>query len=171
MIKQCLAALLALCFATGVFAQETSTKIAVLNQQKAVLDTVAAKNRLKAMIENADFVANKKEYDDAVAARRALLKKAQKEAPTMTQEQQAELAGKIQEKEADAKHAAGKLKAAEQKVAREILVDNNQSLMAAVSKIIETENIGILMPSESLLYGDPALDITNRVTELMNAAE
>lgn len=170
MIKQLVAAVLALCCVTAANAQ-VSTKIAVIDRQKAILETVAAKEQFKALVEDADFVANKKEYDAAVEQVRALYAKAQKEGPTMSQDQQAELAAKVQEKEADVKHAQSKLKAAEQKLARDILVESSNKMTAVIKKLIDAEGIGLLLPAEGVFYAAESYDITTRVTEMLNAEE
>lgn len=167
MLKNILMAVVATACLFSSIAQAAGV-IAVIDRNRAVLETAQAKERLKALTENADFIANKKEYDAAVDAVRALYAKAQKEAPTMSQEQQAELGAKIQEKEADVKHVTSKLQAAEQNLARDILKDSNAKLSQVIKKLIDEKKIGLLIPLEATLYATPDYDITAEVTELMN---
>jgi len=159
-------ALLASCL-VATYAQAAGA-IAVIDRNRAVMETAVAKERIKSLSENADFVAKKKEYDQAVEALKALYAKAQKEAPTMSQADQADLGAKIQEKEADVKHITGKLQAAEQNLAREILQQYSPKLNQAIKSLIEEKKIGLLLPVESALYATPEYDITAEVTALIN---
>ena len=147
------------------------SKIAVVNVQKAILDTVASKNRLRTLRESADFMANLKERDAAYEALKELSAKAQKEGPTMSVEEKKALALKVQEKEADVKHAASKLQAAEQQLGREILLDHNEKYKAVVNNLIKEQGIGLLLTAEAVLYGNSDYDITALVTERLNAAQ
>lgn len=155
--------------ATAFAAQaQAAGKVAVVDRQKAILDTVVAKDKLKALRESADFVANLKERDNAVAKVKELYAKANKEGPTMSKDQQADLALKIQEKEADMKHAAKKLQAAEQVLAREILLEFNEKMMAVINDLIKEDGIGLLLGETAVLYAAGDYSITARVTEKLN---
>lgn len=153
--------------ATQAFAAD---KIAVVDRQKAILETVVAKNKLRELRESADFVANLKERDAAVAKVKDLYTKAQKEGPTMSKAEQTDLALKIQEKEADVKHAATKLQSAEQQLAREVLQQLNEKMMAVVSDLIKEESIGLLLET-GVLYADADFSITAKVTEKLNTVK
>lgn len=170
MFKQIMAAVLIVSSlgATQAFAEG---KIAVVDRQKAILGTVLAKNKLRELRESADFVANMKERDAAIAKVKDLYAKAQKEGPTMSKEGQTDLALKIQEKEADVKHAATKLQSAEQQLAREVLIQVNEKMMAVISDLVKEEGIGLLLEESVVLFADADSSITARVTEKLNTVQ
>lgn len=170
MLKKTILAVLA-AFSMLAAVAHADGKIAVIDRQKAILDTVVSKDRLKTLRESADFVANLKERDAAIEQLKALYAKAQKEGPVMSKDQQQALALKVQEKEADVKHAAGKLQSAEQQLAREIIIEFNEKMMAVVNDIIKQDGIGLLLGEEGVLYADDTYSITARVTEKLNTVK
>ncbi len=167
MFKKIAVSVLALCCLVAGQAYAAG-KIAVVDRQKAILDTVEAKNRLRKLRESADFVANLKERDVAISKVKELYAKAQKEGPTMSKDEQTSLALKIQEKEADVKHAATKLQSYEQQLAREILLEHNEKMMAVINDIIKEEEVGLLLGEEGVLYANAEYSITAKVTEKLN---
>ncbi len=167
MFKKIAVSVLALCCLVAGQAYAAG-KIAVVDRQKAILDTVEAKNRLRKLRESADFVANLKERDVAISKVKELYAKAQKEGPTMSKDEQTSLALKIQEKEADVKHAATKLQSYEQQLARGILLEHNEKMMAVINDIIKEEEVGLLLGEEGVLYANAEYSITAKVTEKLN---
>lgn len=169
MFKQMIAAVLILT-SFGASQAFAAGKIVVVDRQKAILETVVAKNKLRELRESADFVANLKERDAAIEKVKELYAKAQKEGPTMSKAEQTDLSLKIREKEADVKHAATKLQSAEQQLAREVLLEVNEKMMAVINDIIKEEGIGMLLET-GVLYADADYSITAKVTEKLNAVQ
>lgn len=169
MVKQIVAAVL-IAVSLAATPALAAGKIAVIDRQQAILETEFAKNKLRELRESADFVANLKERDAAIAKVKELYGKAQKEGPTMSKDDQTDLAMKIQEKEADVKHAATKLQSAEQQLAREVLIQSSDKMMAVISDLIKEEGIGLLLET-GVLFADADYSITARVTEKLNTAK
>jgi outer membrane protein len=159
---------LAMCamMATQALAQG---KIAVVDIQRAILETDSAKLRLDGLREDASYVENKKELEVIQQAGQDLLEKLQKDGAVMSADQKAAQQGKLKEKQADLKHVAGKLQAAEQQLARQILVEMEAGARTAISGVIKDEGIGLLLDAQSALHADTSYDITAKITQKLNA--
>ena len=144
-------------------------KIAVVDIQRAILETDAAKTRLDGLRQDASYVENKKELEKIQQEGQDLLEKLQKDGPTMSAEQKNGQQAKLKEKQADLKHVAGKLQASEQQLARQILVEMEAPARAAISTVIKEEGIGLLLDAQAALHADTSYDITAKITQKLNS--
>ncbi len=143
-------------------------KIAVVDPQRAILETDIAKERLEALRKDADYVANKKQIDDIQAEAKKLLEKAKKDGEIMTAEQKSSMQKKLQEKQADLKHIATKMQKAEQDLARRVIAELGQKTEAVITDIVKTDSIGLILDAQSAIFADPGYDITAKVTQRLN---
>lgn len=164
--KQILVLVVLACSAATALAAD---KIAVVNVQRAIIDTDVAKERLESLRTEADFKSNMKDVEKIKKEGQALVEKLQKDGPVMSAEQQAALQKKIQEKQADLEHIARKLQAKEQEVLQEIMSQRQEQTKKVISEIIETEGIGLLLDNRAALHAEPGYDITAKVTHALNA--
>jgi outer membrane protein len=144
-------------------------KIAIVNVQRAIVDTDTAKQRLESLRKEADFKANMKDVDKIKKEGQSLVEKLQKDGPVMSTDQQAALQKKIQEKQADLEHIARKLQAREQEVLQEIMAQQQEQTKSVINDIIKSEKIGLLLDSRAALHAEPGYDITAKVTQKLNS--
>lgn len=164
--KQSLAIVFLLALSGFALAAE---KIAVVDVQRAIIDTEMAKERLASLREEADFKGNMDEVEAIKKEGQALVEKLQKDGPVMSSEQQAALQKKIQEKQADLEHIARKLQAKEQEVLQEIMVQRQEQTKKVISELIKSEGIGLLLDKRAAIHAEPGFDITAKVTSKLNA--
>lgn len=144
-------------------------KIAIVNVQRAIVDTDAAKERLEGLRKEADFKTNMKDVERIKKEGQSLVEKLQKDGPVMSPEQQAAMQKKIQEKQADLEHIARKLQAREQEVLQEIMAQRQDQTKTVINDIIKSEGIGLLLDSRAALHAEPGYDITAKVTQKLNS--
>jgi outer membrane protein len=77
---------------------------------------------------------------------------------------------KLKEKQADLKHVASKLQAAEQQLARQILIEMEAKAKAAITLVIKEGGIGLLLDAQAALHADTSYDITAKITKQLNAS-
>lgn len=162
-----LLAVLAMMACTGM--AMGAEKIAVVDVQRAIIDTEMAKERLAGLREEADFKSNMEEVESIKKEGQSLVEKLQKDGPVMSAEQQAALQKKIQEKQADLEHIARKLQAKEQEVLQEIMVQRQEQTKKVISELIKSEGIGLLLDKRAAIHAEPGFDITAKVTHELNA--
>jgi outer membrane protein len=148
-----------------VFAQGS---VAIVDAQRAILETDVAKDRLEALRKDADYVASKKQLEDIQKEGEALIKKLQKDAAVMSAEQKAEQQKKLQEKQADLQHIAGKLQKAEQELARGLMTELGGKAKVVISDVIKADGIGLLLDAQTAIHADAGYDITAKVTQRLN---
>jgi outer membrane protein len=144
-------------------------KIAIVNVQRAIVDTDSAKQRLESLRKEAEFKSNMKEVEQIKKEGQSLVEKLQKDGPVMSADQQAALQKKIQEKQADLEHVGRKLQAREQEVLQEIMAQKQEQTKTVINDIIKAEGIGLLLDSRAALHAEGKFDITAKVTSKLNA--
>lgn len=165
-IKQGLVIVLLACFASFAVAAD---KIAIVNVQRAIVDTDSAKRRLETLRKEPEFKANMKDIEAIKKEGQSLVDKLKKDGPVMSSDQQAALQKKIQEKQADLEHIGRKLQAREQEVLQEIMAQKQEQTKTVINDIIKSEKIGLLLDSRAALHAEPGYDITAKVTSKLNA--
>ena len=157
--------------ATLLLATQASAqgKIAVVDIQRAILETDAAKVRLESLRQDASYIENKNQFDSIQKEGVAVQEKLQKDSAVMSEEQKTAQITKLKELQSDLKHVASKLQAAEQQLAREILIENEARARTVITDIIKQETIGLLLDGQAALHADTSFDITAKVTQRLNA--
>lgn len=145
-----------------------ATKVAIVDMQRAIMETNVAKKRLKEMQNDREYKANMREAEKIKDEGEALVAKLKKNGPVMGASQKADLEKRIQEKQADLKHIGTKVQASQQRAMQDIGREFQGNAKAAVDKIIKAERIGLLLDSRSALHADPSFDITAKVTKKLN---
>ncbi len=143
-------------------------KIAVVNLQEAILQTDLAQKRLDEVYNQEDFKADKAEFDQLKKELDELVKKFQKDAAVMSQEQQAAMRQKLANKQSDLEHVAGKLKQAEQVAGQALLQEMSPKVQEVLRELIATEGIGLLLHQASVIHADAGYSITAKVTDKLN---
>ena len=160
--------LVTLLFAMPVFAADG---VAVVDVRAAILSTQAAADAFKALEEDADYASNLEEAQSLQAERQAIAEKLQKELETLSQEQIAEMQKEIQDKGKDLEFLAGKIQQAQEETAQKIFTENGPAMQKIIGELIQAKQIKVLLQkNETILFSDPALDLTDDVTSMLDVA-
>ena len=145
--------------------------MAVIDMRTAVLATQAATDAFEALAEDADYSANMEEAQTLQAERQAIAEKLQKDLETLSQSEIAQMQKDIQEKGKDLEFLAGKLQQAQEDTAQEILAANGPTMQKIIGELIQAKQIKVLLQkNEGILFSDPALDLTDDVTSMLDVA-
>ena len=145
--------------------------MAVIDMRTAVLSTQAAADAFKALEEDADYAANLEEAQSLQAERQAIAEKLQKELENLSQAQIAEMQKDIQEKGKDLEFLAGKIQQAQEETAQKIFAENGPAMQKIIGELIQAKQIKVLLQkNETILFSDPALDLTDDVTSMLDVA-
>lgn len=143
-------------------------KIAVVNLQEAILQTDLAQKRLDEVYNQEDFKADKAEFDQLKKELDDLVKKFQKDAAVMSQEQQLEARKRLANKQADLEHVTGKLRQAEQAAGQSLLEEMSPKVQQVLRELITSEGIGLLLQQQAVIHADAGYSITAKVTDKLN---
>lgn len=145
-------------------------KIAVINFEQAILNTDAAKAKIAELENDADYQKNIAEAKKIQEEGQKLAEKYQKEAPTMSPSQKADLETKIKARQADIQHVGKKIQEAKKQLLGKLMYDMNVKAMKAAKEIIDAEGVGLLLNGnpEIVLHADTSFDITAKVTDKLN---
>jgi outer membrane protein len=143
-------------------------KVAILDVQRAIMETDDVKKTLRDLKNDSTYRTNMRSAEKIKQEGQTLVEKLRKDGPVMSKDQQAKLQGEIQAKQGELEQVARKVQAQEQQILKPI-VDRKQTTMQAVVKdLIKKEKIGLLLDSRGAIHADPDFDITAEVTKLLN---
>jgi len=155
-------------FAAPIFAVDG---VAVIDMRTAVLSTQAAADAFKALEEDPDYSSNLEEAQALQAERQSIAEKLQKELETLSQEEVAKMQKDIQDKGKDLEFLAGKIQQAQEETAQKIFADSGAAMQKIISELITAKQIKVLLAkNETMLFSDPALDLTDDVTSMLDVA-
>ncbi|MFL2712471.1 MAG: OmpH family outer membrane protein [Gammaproteobacteria bacterium] len=145
--------------------------VAVIDMRTAVLSTQSAAEAFKALEEDADYSANLEEAKSLQADRQTIAEKLQKDLETLSQEEIAQMQKDIQDKGKDLEFLAGKIQQAQEETAAKIFNDSGAAMQKIIGELITAKQIKVLLAkNETLLFSDPALDLTDDVTSMLDVA-
>ena len=146
-------------------------EIAVIDMRAAVLSTQAASDAFKALEEDADYSSNLEQAQSLQAERQALAEKLKKDLETLSNEDIAKMQKDLQELGTDIEFLAGKLQQAQEETAQAIFVSNGAAMQKIIGELIQAKQIKLLLQkNEIILFSDPALDLTDDVTSMLDVA-
>ena len=145
--------------------------IAVIDMRNAVLATQASADAFEALTEDADYSANMEEAQTLQAERQAIAEKLQKDLETLSQSEIAQMQKDIQDKGKDLEFLTGKLQQAQEDTAQQIFATYGPTMQKIIGELIQAKQIKILLQkNEGILFSDPALDLTDDVTSMLDVA-
>ena len=145
--------------------------VAVIDMRTAVLSTQAAADAFKALEEDPDYSSNLEEAKSIQADRQAMAEKLQKDFETLSQEQIAEMQKDIADKGRDLEFLAGKIQQAQEETAQAVFAQSGAAMQKIISELIAAKQIKVLLAkNETMLFSDPALDLTDDVTSMLDVA-
>jgi outer membrane protein len=145
--------------------------LAVIDMRTAVLTTQAAADAFKALEEDADYSSNLEQAQSLQAERQAIAEKLQKDLETLSQEEIAKMQRDIQDKGKDLEFLAGKIQQAQEETAQSVFAQSGPAMQKIIGELIQAKQIKVLLQkNESILFSDPALDLTDDVTSMLDVA-
>jgi outer membrane protein len=156
--------LLVLLLAAGTAVAEL--KLAVLDTQRALLESEEAKTLLQAVrVDLEKELSQVTELDQEI---RTLREQMQKDADVMSPADQRRRAKAIEDKQIELQFQVNKLQKEEQDRGQEVLQLMGPKIQAVVNELIEAEGYDMVLQRGSLLYVNAKHDITRKVTEKLN---
>ena len=168
-VTQKMLAVVALSFMSAISWAEG--KIVVLDPTAAVMGTATAKARFEKMQKNPDFAASKAKLDGLAADIKALQASYQKDGLTWAAEKRAESEKKMQTLGADYQFEGKKLQSEQQALAQQIMQEMGPKMEVIVKQLIESEKITMIVDSKAVMMAKPEMDLTPKVTELLNKSK
>ena len=145
--------------------------VAVIDMRNAVLATQVAQDAFKALEEDADYSSNLEEAQSLQAERQAIAEKLQKELETLSQQEIAQMQKDIQDKGKDLEFLAGKIQQAQEETAQQVFASTGPAMQKIIGELIAAKQIKVLLAkNETMLFSDPALDLTDDVTSMLDVA-
>ena len=154
-------------FSTGLYAVDG---MAVIDMRTAVLATQAAQNAFKALESDSEYAGNVETAQELQSDRQALAERLQKEAETLSQDEIASLQRSIQEKSKDLEFMVGKIQSKQTETADKVFRDLNPTLQKILQELIAAKQVKVLLGRETVLFADPAMDLTDDVTSMLDVA-
>ncbi|MEY2972978.1 MAG: hypothetical protein RI886_755 [Pseudomonadota bacterium] len=154
-------------FSTGVFAVDG---MAVIDMRTAVLATQTAQNAFKALESDSEYAGNVERAQALQSDRQAMAEKLQKESETLSQDEIASMQRSIQEKTKDLEFIIGKIQSKQTETADKVFRDLNPTLQKILQELIAAKQVKVLLGRETVLFADPAMDLTDDVTSMLDVA-
>jgi len=147
------------------------SRIAVVNVQRAILMTEKAKQKLDELQKQPDFKSNLESIESMKVELESMVEKYKKDRAVMSEEKREEEERRILDKQQDMKYIASKLQQLEKDYVASVTQEFGDGLQAALQKIVEKENIGLLLRRDApaVMHADSSYDITELVVERLNA--
>ena len=149
-------------------AAQAQGRVAVVNLDKAIIETDLAQKRLSGLRNTKEFKANKAEFDKLQSAREKQIKKLQKDLAVMSASQQQEARKQLANTTADLEHVLRKLQQSEQEVGAKLLQEMGPKVQDVLLELIKDEGIGLLIHKNAVIHADNGYSITTKVTDKLN---
>ena len=147
-----------------------SDGMAVIDMRVAVLSTQQAQDTFKALEEDAEYASKVEQAQTLQADRQALAETLQKDGETMSQEEVASAQKSIQDKSQELEFIVGQIPAKQNETAEKIFRDLNSSLQKILQELLAAKQLKVLLARDTAIFADPALDITQSVTDMLDVA-
>lgn len=149
-------------------AENAAGKVVVIDLQRAVLSTTAAREQLKALESEKEFAENRKKAEKLQKEMDAKAAEAQKDGATWSPEKQAQYRRDMEMHQKEMQLVIQKLQAEKQAVFARISKDIDAKLKKVLEQLIKEENIAIMLDKGAALFVHPEFDITEKVTQRLN---
>ncbi|MBV1915378.1 MAG: OmpH family outer membrane protein [Pseudomonadales bacterium] len=141
-------------------------KVAVLDVQKAILESTEAKqfitNLQKEIAPDADKLKKIESEAKKMQARLA------KDGAIMSESERKKLTESIEEKGVNYKYLVSKLQNKQKQKQQELLRMMNPKVEAAIKVILDENKYDLVLQRQALIYSNPELDISAKLTEMLN---
>ena len=145
------------------------TKIAVIDLDRAVLMTKFAQQQQKKLTDNDEYKALVEKFQLLQKDLQDLEKEANTKGMTWSNEQRAEHANKVKYKSSDYQLVGKKIESQRNAAINVVKQQFGTVLKEVVNKIIEDEEITLLLNAKAVYFAVPDLNITQKVTTALDA--
>ena len=142
-------------------------RTAVVDLEQAILQTDLAQQRIRDFEASEAFAEDRAEFDNLKAEFDKLVQNFQRDQAAMSEDEQVAARQKLASKNADLEYVVKKLQSLQQQNLQNVL----QELAPAAQvlrEVIQTDNIALLLPGQSVIHFDPSYNITAKVTDKLN---
>lgn len=161
-----LAALAALILAFGPSSAFAETKIAVVDVQRAILNSEEAQQKMQQI--QSEFKGDEEEIKELQADATALAERLQKDADVMSDSEKQKLQRQIQSKNEDFQYLRNRLQKRIESRQQELFAGTDEKVQKAIQSLVVSEDYDVIIPRQAVLYAGEVYDITARVTEELN---
>ena len=143
---------------TGAAAGWAQSKVAIINLQRAVLETASIQKASAAL--EARYGPRQKEMEKLQAELQEIQRQLQTMADKLTPQAQSELASQGQRKQRDLQRLGEDLQADVERDRNSILSKASQQMQEVVGKLAEEKGLDVVIEETNTIFFKPALDIT-----------
>tara|TARA_B100002019_G_C21244235_1_gene587387 strand:- start:141 stop:674 length:534 start_codon:yes stop_codon:yes gene_type:complete len=144
--------------------------IKVLDGERAMLQTQYAIDESNKFEQDPDFTADRERLELLQTEIQALVDTFQQDQETLSDQEIADMQQKVQDKQTEAQFVAQKLQTKIEQKRGEILQTLTPIFQQVVGELITAQELDMIMPSQTLFYWDPDMDMTDEVTALLDLA-
>ncbi|MBT8139759.1 MAG: OmpH family outer membrane protein [Gammaproteobacteria bacterium] len=150
---------------------QNAPKIAVVDVQRAVLQTESVKKKLEQFKKKPEFKENFKELESLEKEYKKLLDRYEKDRAVMSDEKREGEKRKILEKQQDMKYVASKLQQVRDEFLERILQERAADTQKVLEGLVREQAIGLLLNARApaVMHADASYDLSDQVTERLNA--
>lgn len=142
------------------------TKIGVVNLRQALFSSQEAQSFTEKM--QKDFADDEAAVRSAQEEARKVKERIEKDAAMMNEEERKQLASEFQEALKEFNYRKEKLDSAVSKRKKEFLDKARPEVDAAVKELLSEEGLDLILPSESVVYANPEMDLTSKLLDKLN---
>ena len=152
-----------LLFATVAVAE---LNVAVLDMQRAILESDEAVAFIKQT--QAEVAPDAEKVKKIETSARKLQERLVKDGAIMSESEKKKLIESIEEKEVNFKYLVGKLQNTQKQKQQELLALMNPKVQIALNTLLEDSKYDLVLRRQSLIFSNEALDITAKLTAILN---
>ena len=154
-------------FSAGLFAVEG---MAIIDPQAAMLSTQKAQNAFEALQSDEEFSSNVERVQALQSESQSLAERLQKESETLSQQEIADLQRTIQENSKDLEFIYGKVQSKQAETAEKVMRELQPTFQKIIQELIAAKQVKVLLSRQNVAFFDPALDLTDDVTSMLDVA-
>jgi len=147
------------------------SKAAVLDLERAIMNTDVAREKIKALQSQKDFADMQKKIEGLQKDMERKQAEAKKEGPTWSTDQQANYLKEMEFMQKDRELAIQKIQGQKQDLEQSIAKDMGQKIKDAVDQIITEQKITLLLRGDAAYFAGPSADISDLVTDRLNKSK
>lgn len=146
-------------------------KVVVLDPTAAVMNTAAAKAKFEKLQKSAEFASAKAKLDGLAADIKALQTEYQKDGMTWSAEKRAESEKKLQSLGQDYQFQGKKLQSEQQVLMQQVMQELGPKMETVVKQLVDSEKITMIVDAKAVMMAKPEIDLTPKVTALLDKAK
>lgn len=158
-------------FSVSAFSAEGNAaegNIAIVDVGRAIFGTDVAKARLKKKQGESDYAGLEAKYEGTVADMKALKEEVDSKGMTWSKEQAEDAQKKMEYHRADLELITRKIQADQKDLQNSIVQELRPKAAEALQELVDQEGIVLLINAEAVVTAAPSLDITDKLTDLLN---